>query len=178
MEEKLRIGNFEFTDAAEYAAAKREADAVEYIRAKTDVTNPEIALKVYNKLLERKSFVTVVGTAFLQELYEKALESGSEVQAYVTPEEEKQNRSREREKKAVTDVKDKLTARLRRCYIVIAGLVILVIILFSVGVYRGMFTDTGSEIELQDKYSAWAEELEAREREVTERENALKNPAD
>ena len=47
-----------------------EREKIEYIKAKTDMSNPLIVLKVYNMLVEKKMFSTSVGVEFLNELRE------------------------------------------------------------------------------------------------------------
>ena len=68
MWDNLTVDGFHFDSAADYANARRESEAIAHIRAKMDIKNPEIALKVYYKLLDRQSFHTVVGICFLKEL--------------------------------------------------------------------------------------------------------------
>ena len=68
MWDNLTVNGFHFDSAAEYAEAKKEFEAIEYICSKMDVNNPETAFKVYYKLLERKNLHTIVGYSFLKEL--------------------------------------------------------------------------------------------------------------
>lgn len=68
MWDNLTVNGFQFENANEYAEAKKEAEGIEYIVSKMDISDPEIALKVYYKLLDRKNLKTVVGYTFLKEL--------------------------------------------------------------------------------------------------------------
>ena len=68
MWDNLTVDGFHFDSASDYADARRESEAISHIRAKMDIKNPEIALKVYYKLLDRQSFHTVIGICFLKEL--------------------------------------------------------------------------------------------------------------
>ncbi len=76
MWDNLTVKGFHFDSASEYADAKHEADTIDYISSKMDVDEPNIALKVYYKLLERQTMHTVVGLCFLNKLRENVIESG------------------------------------------------------------------------------------------------------
>ena len=72
----LKVGGFQFDDSMEYALAKKESDIINYIVERMDVSDPQIALKVYYKLLERKDMKTVIGLAFLKQLRDFCIRSG------------------------------------------------------------------------------------------------------
>ena len=76
MWEGLTVGGFQFDDSMEYALAKKEADIIQYISDRMDLRDPQVALKVYYKLLERKDFRTVVGLSFLKQLRDFCIDSG------------------------------------------------------------------------------------------------------
>ena len=76
MWEGLTVGGFQFDDSLEYAAAKKEYDIINYIVDKMDVSDPQVALKVYYKLLERKDMRTVIGLTFLKQLRDFCVQSG------------------------------------------------------------------------------------------------------
>lgn len=71
MWDNLSIGGFHFSSAAEYAEAKHELDTINLISSKMDLSNPEIALKAYYKLLDKNTFHTVIGLSFLAGLRER-----------------------------------------------------------------------------------------------------------
>ena len=75
MWDNLTVKGFHFNNAKEYADAKKEADTIDYICSKMDITNPEIALKVYIKLLDRQTLSTVLGICFLKQLRDTVLAS-------------------------------------------------------------------------------------------------------
>lgn len=89
MWDNMTVGGFHFNSAAEYADAKHEEETIRTIESRMDVNNPEIALKVYFKLLERQTLHTIVGLTFLKKLYDCALKSGiieeSELKAINAP---------------------------------------------------------------------------------------------
>lgn len=71
----LTVKGFQFDNSADYAEAKREAEAIDYIASKMNLNDPQIALKVYYKFLERNNFHTVVGISFLKQLRDFCVES-------------------------------------------------------------------------------------------------------
>ena len=213
MWDNLTVNGFHFETAAEYADAKKEHEAIEYICSKMDISEPEVAFKVYYKLLERQNLHTIVGYSFLKELRDSIVRSGiireEELKSINAPSvtvkstavnnvgdetsleidslandnnpsepaqrDPSKDRSKEKRLKAVADYY-RLTAR--KCYIVIAALVVVIIAFFAISYYRGNLNFDDAEIAVQNKYSAWAEELAEKEavlniraRELDEREN-------
>ncbi|MBR6476000.1 MAG: hypothetical protein IKS98_11190 [Lachnospiraceae bacterium] len=76
MWEGLKIGGFQFDDSMEYALAKKESDIIGYITERMNINDPQVALLVYYKLLERQDMKTVVGLSFLKQLRDYCVESG------------------------------------------------------------------------------------------------------
>ena len=68
---------FTFASEAELNEAKKEAEVVSYIRSQADLGNTKTVIKLYNRLIEKGTLVTVLGISFLQELRSRALESGA-----------------------------------------------------------------------------------------------------
>lgn len=64
------IDGFVFENEEEAAQAAKEADAIKYIKAKTDMDNPEMVLQIYNKIIQQNLFETAVGFAYLKDLQE------------------------------------------------------------------------------------------------------------
>lgn len=54
-----------------------ERERIEYIKSKTDMSNPVIVLKVYNMLVEKNMFSTSMGVSFLNELRQSLLSADS-----------------------------------------------------------------------------------------------------
>ena len=76
MWENLTVKGFSFESAAEYSEAKHEAESIDYICSRMDADNPEIALKIYTKLLERNNLHTIVGISFLKVLRDRITAAG------------------------------------------------------------------------------------------------------
>lgn len=62
------VDGFLFEDEPTAELAKKEKEGIRYIKERTALDNPEVVLKLYNKLLEQKLFVTPVGIRFMLEL--------------------------------------------------------------------------------------------------------------
>jgi len=75
MWDNLNVDGFHFDNASDYSEAKKESEAIEYICSKMDVSDPEIAFKVYYKLLERQNLHTIIGYSFLKSLRDRILAS-------------------------------------------------------------------------------------------------------
>ena len=76
MWDNLTIKGFHFNSAKEYADAKKESETIDYICSRMDISNPEIALKVYIKLLDKQTLNTVLGICFLKQLRDTVIASG------------------------------------------------------------------------------------------------------
>ena len=226
MWDNLTVDGFHFDSAAEYADAKKESETIMHIRAKMNLKNPETALKVYYKLLDRQSFHTVIGICFLKELRdvitssnmveaeelktihspvmstaedstevgdENALENSAVASEYAesaevdipetTDEDQKPgdlikklNRNLSEQKSKETKAKNLnlyLRSKIKKLYIAIAALAIVIAILFAIAVHNNNLIFVDEEVALQDKYSAWEEDLKSREETIKLREKEL-----
>lgn len=72
----LTVNGFQFDNSTDYAEAKKEADAIDYLKSKMDIDNPEVAIKVYYKLLDRQNLHTIIGYTFLKQLRDFCIDSG------------------------------------------------------------------------------------------------------
>lgn len=191
MAEKLIVRGFSFDSQKAYEEAKKEEESIQYITSKIDLSTPENALKVYIKLLDKNNFHTIIGMTFLSELRNKILSTGiikemnlKEIETrdrFVyydkKPGEESepsetQKLFKEKENKT-TALKDYYETKYNKAKVIILALAIVIIALFSIAIYNKTFDRSAGEIEIQNKYSAWAEELEQREADISARERAL-----
>lgn len=226
MWDSLTVNGFSFDSSEEYEEAKKESEAIGYICAKMDISDPKTALKVYYKLLERKNLHTIIGFTFLKELRDIIISSGliepknlkpilttiaftrpkmntstfgeeedlnnevilnSSTEAdmiipsettEVSPAEMALRKKREEDyhqekEKKLKSVIESYRILTKKCYIVIAAFVVIIIALFAITMSRGLLDMTKQESVIQDRYAEWAEELEAKEAMLNEREKAL-----
>lgn len=64
----ISVDGFLFEDEETAQLARKEEEGIRFIKERTALTNPEVVLKLYKKLLEQELFVTPVGIRFLTEL--------------------------------------------------------------------------------------------------------------
>ena len=69
------VDGFLFEDEATAQIARKEEEGIRFIKERTALNNPEVVLKLYNKLLEQELFVTPVGIRFMTELQNILLSS-------------------------------------------------------------------------------------------------------
>ena len=170
MEKKFTFQGHTFDDEKQLIAAKKEAEAIEYLRSKTDFTNMNNRRKLYDRILDRDMMETVVGIEFLKEIRTTLIGSGMFKEDQIRPvpllpEVKKLKKRKEIQKR------NKEMTQLERCErkIVTFKLVCFFLVLLVVGMFVITLTGTKSpwalryEEQLIDKYAAWAEQIQAKE---------------
>lgn len=76
MEKKYVLDGYSFSTMAEYERAKKEKETIAYVSANTDMSNMKEVYKVYKLAVEKKSFQTVFGLEFMQDLRRRLVGSG------------------------------------------------------------------------------------------------------
>lgn len=203
MWDNMVIEGFQFESASQYTKAKREAEAIDYIKLKMDLSEPRTAAKVYYKLLEKGNLKTVVGLSFLKQLRDYIVAEGvvreEDLKSIIvtsgreggdmenvgdetalelsgeTDENEKKpfEDSDETKEKKLKSVVLYYRQRAKKTAIVIAFLVIIIIAMFIITLKSNNSPFADAEAAMQDKYAGWAEELENWEHELEYREEQL-----
>ena len=170
MENKFTFQGYTFDDEKQMILAKKEAEAIEYLRARTDFSNLEQLMKLYNRILDKGMMETVVGHNFLKEIRKNLVQSGLFTEEQIRPvpmlpETKKRKRRKEEEKKSKERLLFERAQRQNTILKIVCGFLTVLVV--------GMFviTMTGKrsplairyEEELINKYAAWAQELSARE---------------
>lgn len=179
---EYKVAGYIFTDAHDYKEAKREEETIEYIRANTDLGDMNKAVKLYHKLVERKTLKTVVGYAFLKELQERIRKEGilSEdnipcirVEKNAKPIRAYSGALDHEAEKRHQNILENYKIKLRNSRIISVFLAVIIIAMLLISVFsdRSIFTDY--ENQILDKYSVWEEELNARQQELDQREAQL-----
>lgn len=170
MEKKFTFQGHTFDDEKQLIAAKKEAEAIEYLRSKTDFSNMNNLIKLYNRILDRDMMETVVGIDFLKEIRETLIGSGMFTEEQVRPvpllpevkklkkRKEIQTRSRER---TLLERSERQNTILK---VVCFFLVVLVIGMFAI-VLTGTHSPLAIRYEEQliNKYASWAQEIQNKE---------------
>ena len=141
------MDRYTFESRESYEKAVKEEELIQQLKKKADLKNNKTVLKLYNKLVAEKTFSTVIGYDFLEELRTQILKSGKYKKLY------------ENEKLKNKKLKIALVAAL----VLLAGFVIINFrFQYSIFTY---FTNykANMEEELIDKYENWQANLEQRE---------------
>ena len=170
MEKSFTFQGHTFDDEKQLLAAKKEAEAIEYLRSKTDFTNLNQLLNLYNRILDRDMMETVVGITFLEEIREILVSSGmfkeEQIRPVPLPKEKKKEKKREEVRKRTREaiVLERNKKELLRWKIVCFFLSFLVVGMFVI-VLTGARSPLAVRYEedILNKYSSWAEELQKKE---------------
>lgn len=200
-EKKLILDGFKFSTKKDYERACKEKETIEYLVANTNMSDMKAVLKIYNKAVEKKSFQTVIGLEFIENMRKKLISSGivGENQLAYIPVIPKVVEKPVKNRYSDKDTLEKNVEKYKNAYesekagnkirnMTIAFLIILLIAFiaitmkskYSVFTY---FTDYKSKMEneLIDKYEKWEQtlsdkekKLDKREKEIQDKENSLK----
>jgi len=174
-ENEYKVSGYSFTNLQIYKEAKREAETIDYIKANTDLKDLNKVLKLYHKLVERKTLKTIIGYEFLKELQEKILKEGiiskDNLPCIQIEVEGKQYQiysntlEHDREQKNNT-LTEEYRIRHRNSRIINAFLVIIIVVMFIMSFIRDRSISPNYENDIINKYSAWEEDLNAREKAI------------
>ena len=70
------MDRYTFESRESYEKAGKEEELIQQLKKKADLKNNKTVLKLYNKLVAEKTFSTVIGYDFLEELRTQILKSG------------------------------------------------------------------------------------------------------
>lgn len=181
---------FTFTSEAELKEAKKEAEAIAYIRAQADLSNIKTVVRLYNRLVEKGTLVTVLGVPFLQELRSRALEQGTIAESSLKPLPEPVKNFREKEKKKPSKDRKMMEfyrERSKNLTVTVVILSAVIAALLAIRLFGTASPFEDYEQKVLDEYAGWKEELTRKEEmlhsweerlteweeTLTERENAL-----
>ena len=170
MENKFTFQGHTFDDEKQLLAAKKEAEAIEYLRSKTDFNNFNQLFNLYNRMLDRDMMETVVGIAFLKEIRETLINSGlfkeEQIRPLPLPKEKKKEkkraeiRKRTKEATLLEQTKKEVT-RWKIVSLFLGGLVVGMFVIVLTGERSPLAIRY--ETQILDKYSAWAQQLQEKE---------------
>lgn len=174
------VDGFQFGTQTDAELAKSELKRIERLKEKLEYSNPNMVNAVYKKAIDNRIFKTPVGYGFLKKLQSVLKENA-------TPEEEianipvygvyslreSTNPAVEKVKASQKKVKEKPKQEFfsRRTSIMVnIGLFVLVIIMFFISYTSKSPTVLNYEKTIQNRYSAWEQELMEREQVIREKE--------
>ncbi|WMJ87717.1 hypothetical protein [Anaerocolumna sp. MB42-C2] len=175
-EKGLIIGGYLFSNNKDYNSAKEEYESIHILRSKADLTDPGTVLKLYNKLIENRTFHTIIGYTFLKELQVVVLSSGivkeEDIDGIYIPVQNANNIDiSDFEKYKQLTEKQKNLIRNKRIINIFLLITILGMLIIAIYTNKSVYADF--ENKIINRYSAWEEELNNREEDLIQREEAL-----
>lgn len=176
MEKEYKVSGYSFSDVLDYKEAKRESETIEYIKANTDLNDKNKVLKLYHKLVERKTLNTIVGYGFLKELRDEIIGDGiinkENLPGIPIEKKSKQNNitspDHNMEVKNHKQIQEyRIRHRNSRIINLFLILIIFVMIIINVMSDRSLFQDY--EEKIVNRYASWEEDLTEREKELEEK---------
>lgn len=183
---KFMVGGYEFATKEEAQLAKDELNAIKYLSQKTNSKDPKQVYSLYNKIIERKLFSTHVGMNYLKNLQTFLYKSGEIPNDKIQPipiNAETQGeinirRERSEFKSELRDMSVKVAKyknNFTRVMIINVVLIIIIIAMFVILNTSSNPNIINYEVNIQNKYSQWQEQLQSQEESLNARENALNN---
>ena len=183
---KFMVGGYEFATKEEAQLAKDELNAIKYLSQKTNSKDPKQVYSLYNKIIERKLFSTHVGMNYLKNLQTFLYKSDEIPNDKIQPipiNAETQGeinirRERSEFKSELRDVSVKVAKyknNFTRVMIINVVLIIIIIAMFVILNTSSNPNIINYEVNIQNKYSQWQEQLQSQEESLNARENALNN---
>ena len=191
--QRVSVGGFSFENKDEAEQAKKEIEGIRYIKTKTNMSDPEVILQVYNKMIGQKLFETAVGYSYLKDLQEylttipfiknedilpipvthPRLEESLKKQKREIAQKERVRavRARQREKRKALETESSGKLKISLC--VNAILVVCVVAMFAMALTSDSPTIMNYQSKLLNRYASWEQELTEREKAVSEKEQEL-----
>lgn len=193
--EKYSVNGIEFDSQAEAGKAQREWEGIQYVLKKNDISNPQIALILFNKLTEKQIFTTKIGIQFLENLKmqlvaSEAIENkdilGYEEEERLRKEAEETERAERQKKRDLEEAEkrqQKKKADIERyknkyynSLILNAILIVTLIFFVFITLNSKNVNILNYENRLIDKYTAWELELTEWENDLRIREKQMVSP--
>ncbi|MGB4659251.1 MAG: hypothetical protein WBI07_08730 [Mobilitalea sp.] len=181
-ENEKTLCGYSFSDVHDYKEAKREAETIEYIKANTDLKDINKVIKLYHKLVERKTLKTVIGTTFLKELQNRIIKESimnpDNVPNIPIIKEENHPKvfasiiEHEQVEKHLEEIAD-YKIRLKNSRIISVFLTVIIVIMIVIAILSDRSVFERFENGIIDTYSTWEEELDAREKALDIREDKI-----
>lgn len=177
------VDGFLFSTSKEFNQGKSEYETISYLRENSDLSNPKIVLKLYNKLIVDDTFHTMVGFVFLKELQDIIVNANIIKEEELTKIYIPTNLSYDDETtiKPVNQYQVKITnlqATLRNLRIINIFFVVTIIIMFVLALFADKSAYTNFETDIINQYSTWQEDLKTKEDELKLFEDSLNERED
>ncbi len=170
------VGGYSFTDENMAKQARTEAEGVQYVKARTDMSKPDQVFNVYHKLLQQRMFQTPVGYEYLKELQEYLKTIPGIRNEDIRPIPVADNLV-VRDTRGISERwsrrLEKEQNKLRMSVVANFAFVVSILLMFLITATSGQTTILNYEKKIQDKYAQWEQQLTQREKAIREEEQEL-----
>lgn len=168
------VSGYHFKTKETATEAKNELNAIKYVSAKTDTKDPRQVYLLYNKLLDRELFKTLVGINYLRELQQFLYLSDEVPNDKIRPipihyelQEILDTRREVTNHKSVIMRVERERDRYKNFFVksVIVNVALIVVIIAIAILFLTSSNPTilNYETKLQDRYAGWQEQIESQE---------------
>lgn len=181
---EYEVGGYKFSTKEAAKQAKEELKSIKYLASKTDTKNPKQVYQLYNAIIEKEFFSTLIGLNYLKNL-QQILYVSKEI-----PNEKIQPIPINTEVKEIMEGKREVSKHLSRInqlerekqrykdkfvksMIANVLLIVAIIVIVFITIFSAQPTIFNYENNLINKYSTWEEELQKREDALKVREKEL-----
>lgn len=170
---KLMVDGYMFGSLAEADLARSEIVKIKKINNDFKGKSASDMLELYNRIIEKNIFKTIIGYNYLHEL-RKILRKNPAINdediksvQVITGSAIERNSKKERDKILLEKNKD-LREKIKCSVFVNIVLIFVIIVMFVISYKSKKFDVTAYEQQIQDKYSSWEESLNERESKLNE----------
>lgn len=173
----LIVDGFKMPSYKEAQLALKEKENIATIKERLDMSNGSAVYQIYEKLIQREMFKTIVGYCFLNELRHllvtEFMYNESDLSNVVLPKQMEFDKVNELNKGVLDTKIQELMQIKKRLQIIIFALAFMVIAMFVIAAVNPNAGYINAENKILNKYSAWQEDLEQREQLIKEKEAEL-----
>lgn len=176
-EELFKVGGYIFGNQEDVKKAQEEEKTISYLAQKINFNDTTTTLRIYEKAIQEKVFVTPVGFEFLRRMQRELLSRGVPEEA-IRPVPLYQVYSRIEVEKPARKIKRKIKPDKTKVYLGTSILVNITLVAAIIGMFIiSLIGETPNMINyrhrIENEYSAWDQELTERETRIKEKEREL-----
>lgn len=190
MAKKYVLDGYLFANAAELERAKKEQETIQYLTANTNMADMKALYKLYKMSVEKKSFQTIFGLQYLEEIRKRLIGSGVVEEDLLEPipvqtaaikkpkGTDRTNTMDQTEKYKKAYENAKAGNKIRTFFIIVLFVVIAVMVGITYKSQYSVFTyftnyKENMKNEILNEYENWESDLNKREKKIKEKEQQL-----
>lgn len=173
---EFRVNGIQFSSYAQAQEAQKELECIVTIKEQLDMENKNAVYQIYEKMIERDFFKSVVGYHFLLELRHLLVTDfgyNEEELSMIKVPKLQMDKNQEQKRLNLEQQVENLTLIKKKMSIVIAALLCMVVAMFVIAALNPNAGYINAENKVLNKYSAWQEDLEQREQAIKLKEKEL-----